>query len=47
MDDKNIEVEAIDVDFLTIHFWGRGIQIFLDSEEAKELRDELIAALSV
>lgn len=44
---KDIEIEYQDVEGLTIFFWDKGTSLMLLNEEAKELRDILIEALSV
>lgn len=45
-EDKNVEID-VDIDCMTVNFWDKGLQLFLMNDEAKELRDALIEALSV
>lgn len=45
--EKNIEIESSDIDCMTVFFWDKGFHLFLMNDEAKELRDALIEALSV
>ncbi len=44
---KNIEIDFVDLDCINVHIFDKGLSLFFLNEEAKELRDALIEALSV